>query len=497
MYKTTTDTPINLESNPINLESNPNVPSWHFDPSTERNVVQSDKKYQLLNATANDTKKVIGFYQHHPVPGYEIQTVEVIYNRNFNQKFHLHIDSLQERANSPVFAPKWPSMLSPELREKTIKSFEQLTQPYTDNAYPNVKLFPGWHGTNAAAIDSIFKTGYSNLAFIDEGFFGKGLYSAHEAEYSYRVYCKGALILNWVACFSPLPVVGEDMKSLKGKGNYGNYDAHFVPVVPKNPNNPNEVSYYPCQLGQTPVYNELVVFEGAACLPRFLVTLQKTLLKPLPQAQQPTHASGLTFFEHSEVALLSLAKKATDEQQYYQALGHLNSLVNKTPHHPEYRFLRACCFIKLSLRKDALNDLDIAIQYRAKHGQSYVERAHLYEFSNKMQDALADYNQAIKLEPKHAFAYCRRGVVHAALGNMALAAEDFAQSLKLNPVPNTYLARASFLMPLKRYTEAIADLEKVVQQRPNWNDAKAMLKEAQRLQDRPETEQKNENCCTM
>jgi len=115
-------------------------------------------------------------------------------------------------------------------------------------------------------------------------FFGKGIYGAHEAEYSYRVYAKegGALILNWTACFSAYPVIDGDMKKLEGKGNYSNYDAHFVPVVPRDPNDPHEEVYHPTKFDQDHQYTELVVFQSAACLPRYLVELQPELPKTIP-----------------------------------------------------------------------------------------------------------------------------------------------------------------------------------------------------------------------
>ena len=73
---------------------------------------------------------------------------------------------------------------------------------YTDPDYPAVKLLPAWHGTNPKILESLFSAGYANLGTTDEGFFGKGYYSAYEADYAYRLYSQGALILNWVASYS-------------------------------------------------------------------------------------------------------------------------------------------------------------------------------------------------------------------------------------------------------------------------------------------------------
>lgn len=274
---------------------------WHFDPQTKANRVSDEDIYKLVEATDKDKYKTLQFYEHHPVPGYEIASVQVIYNPNMNHKFALHLVELQQHDNNPAFKAKWPtgqenkydSVEHPEKvvwRTKVHQHFKDLAKPYQDSDYPAVNLLPMWHGTKAEVVDSICRTGYANLAITDSGFFGKGIYGAHEAEYSYRVYAKqgGALILNWTATFSAYPVIDGDMKKFvmrnsEGRevstGNYSNYDAHFAPVLPANPMNPNETVYYPTKPNQLHTYTELVVFQKAACLPRYLVMLQSTLLK--------------------------------------------------------------------------------------------------------------------------------------------------------------------------------------------------------------------------
>ena len=67
--------------------------SWHFDPLIERKAALSGDiaPYQIIEATSKDKEKVVGFYQHCPVPGYDIGNVQVIYNRDFNQGFEIQI----------------------------------------------------------------------------------------------------------------------------------------------------------------------------------------------------------------------------------------------------------------------------------------------------------------------------------------------------------------------------------------------------------------------
>lgn len=299
----TEDNNSNLNKPPIQIEPVAEK-SWHFDPATKASVGANKEVYSLLPATQKDFDKVLQHYQHHPYPGKDIAKVQVIYNRTFNRAFELRMQALQQRNGNSAFAPKWSKEHAPDWRQKVQNLFENLSAPYTDPDYPAVKLLPLWHGTKPSILKSIFETGYANLAETDDGYFGRGIYSAYEAEYAERVYSKGALILNWVCVFSAYPTIDGDMKKLMGKGNYQNYDAHFIPVIPPSGKfSQTEVVYYPCKPNQKHQYIEVVVFDSQQCLPRYLVELQPSLPK------SPFHP--IRDFERTITrdAILFLAKK--------------------------------------------------------------------------------------------------------------------------------------------------------------------------------------------
>lgn len=308
---------------PRTFESeNPKV--WQADFSIKPTAPV--KTFELLKASSQDIKKVQACYAHHPAPGYDIKSVEVIYNPTLLQSFALRMQLLQEREGTPAFAPKWSENKNAETlwRQAVHQQWLTFSDAYPDSDFPAVKLMPAWHGTNPEILDSLFRTGYANLATTDSGFFGKGIYSAHEAEYSYRVYSQGALVLNWIAAYSAYPVIDGDMQKLEEKGNFGNYDAHFVPVVPKNPNNPDEVNYYPTSPQQKAQYHEMVVFESTQCLPQYLVVLQKSLSPSLGglavEAARPPSPTGEAYY-HQGVQQ-EKQKNFLAAFQYYQKASH-------------------------------------------------------------------------------------------------------------------------------------------------------------------------------
>jgi len=299
--------------------------SWHVDYQTKKTLLLNPGEvFKVVSASARDIEKVIGFYQSHPVPGYEIGAVRVVYNPNFNRNFEGKLHNLQQRHGNQAFDPSWQQENEPDWRKITHQKLGCLASPYQDKDYPNVKIVPVWHGTSREYLDSIFKTGFANLAKIDAGFYGKGIYGAHEAEYSYQQYAlrngdKAILLLNWMAIYSAYPVIDGDtqkfiMTDPKTKkevatGNYSNYDAHFIPVAP----------YHPCKVNQDHINTEIVTFEEAACLPRYVIELQKTLLispkalclcqAPAPQNQATSSSSTASTANSTDAQKTSKGKK--------------------------------------------------------------------------------------------------------------------------------------------------------------------------------------------
>jgi SidE phosphodiesterase (PDE) domain/Poly(ADP-ribose) polymerase catalytic domain len=266
--------------------------SWHFSAHllAQANKAEKENGFALLPAGVEDIGKLLQLYFLCPVPGYDVRRVEIIYSRNQSQIFERRMQVLNTRAepaSAAAFAPKWSTEYDACWRAEVDIICRSMAAPYHDPDFPNIKLLPMWHGTKDDVLESVLRAGYACLAKTDVGFFGQGVYFTREAEYAYRVYSQGALILNEVAFYSAYPTIDGDMAKLMGKASYQNYDAHFVPVVPAS-NKPNEVNYFPAKPNQKHTYTELVVFDPNQCLPRYLVQLQPALPKnPLNLANNP------------------------------------------------------------------------------------------------------------------------------------------------------------------------------------------------------------------
>ncbi|GAG53625.1 unnamed protein product [marine sediment metagenome] len=220
--------------------------SWHFDRELKPEDKSVAGNYALIPAETTDIVKVLEAYSHHPVAGYDIASIEIVYNEQLNRLFFGNLSMMNLRHGNDRYQPKWKKAGdSPEKqhRLKVDAQFRALAKSHTDPKAPHVSLLPLWHGTNDdIAQDYIFNMGYGIFmandpnVVTDEGYFGKGIYSAHEAEYSFRSYAqkhgnKAVLILNWVSSFEAYPVIDGDMDKLRGKAlAFDQTDGHFIPV---------------------------------------------------------------------------------------------------------------------------------------------------------------------------------------------------------------------------------------------------------------------------
>ncbi|MBA2367419.1 MAG: hypothetical protein H0V82_00160 [Candidatus Protochlamydia sp.] len=263
---------------------NPNRQPWHFDHDLHQQVtrssIQPEKAYYIFEGGPNDYRHVADLYSQSPIQGYGVGRVEVIYNKTLSGIFKRKISLLEERGPDIFFQPKWQNKNTKEmkLRENTYNILLQKSEKYS-SPYKHIKLIPAFHGTKKKFLDSILRTGFDNLATTDSGFFGKGIYNSSDANYAHRVYSDGTLLFNWVALLSAFPVISSDVEKLKGGPKHQNYDAHYALVTPYNPKNPREVIYLPVKENQKWIYDELVVFESAQVLPRYIVTLTSEDLK--------------------------------------------------------------------------------------------------------------------------------------------------------------------------------------------------------------------------
>lgn len=93
---------------------------------------------------------------------------------------------------------------------------------------------------------------------------------------------------------------------------------------------------------------------------------------------------------------------------------------------------RGRTFAALGKNKEALADLDKAIEMEPKIPLSYINRADVYLSEGRDEHAIADLEQALKLDPEQAKAYLVRARYHKKRQENELALKDFDKAVSLD-----------------------------------------------------------------
>ncbi len=119
-------------------------------------------------------------------------------------------------------------------------------------------------------------------------------------------------------------------------------------------------------------------------------------------------------------------------------------------------------------------DYVLSIQYfnQVIRLKPYLSEPYLYRAIAKIQledyqGALRDCNAAIERNPFAPSEYYTRGYIYRQLGKPELAEQDYSEALRFSPENRTYmLLRADTRASLKRYDEALADLDMMLSREP-------------------------------
>eukprot|EP01114_Cavostelium_apophysatum_P000258 TRINITY_DN1024_c0_g2_i1.p1 TRINITY_DN1024_c0_g2~~TRINITY_DN1024_c0_g2_i1.p1 ORF type:complete len:803 (+),score=220.76 TRINITY_DN1024_c0_g2_i1:98-2506(+) len=211
--------------------------------------------------------------------GYDISKVEYINDVGAERVFHASIEKVEKREKEPIFQPALDIESSPKERERVLLQLHELARKVKHNR--SVKILKVYHGTSSSLSKKIVDTGFANLAKLDDGWYGKGIYFTTHPEYALR-YCRDkddpCLVISFVILSNPYPLVIDDAPSQGGlkfvkRANYKNYGSHYVPVV-KYGSSATSMDYRPPPIGGKHLYDEVVIFNEGHILNQFIVHLK-------------------------------------------------------------------------------------------------------------------------------------------------------------------------------------------------------------------------------
>jgi len=98
----------------------------------------------------------------------------------------------------------------------------------------------------------------------------------------------------------------------------------------------------------------------------------------------------------------------------------------------------------------------------------YLNRSLIQKEYGNIKDALIDVNKAVELRDNDAVAFCNRGVLHEKLGNNEQAIADYNRAIDLNPdYAPAYYNRGSYYANMEKIDNAIMDYNRAILLDPN------------------------------
>lgn len=136
---------------------------------------------------------------------------------------------------------------------------------------------------------------------------------------------------------------------------------------------------------------------------------------------------------------------------------------------------------------ESIKDFTRAINSNKSNWENYVSRAQALLKLGKDEEAIADLSEVIKLNPKDPGAYVLRATVYKQVGRYENAVSDCSRALEIKADSDLLLERADCLRALRKYDEALKDLDHAVSiDKHSISDARAL--KAKILQEQGEDE---------
>lgn len=121
---------------------------------------------------------------------------------------------------------------------------------------------------------------------------------------------------------------------------------------------------------------------------------------------------------------------------------------------------------------EALEQADAAIAQFPKHASFYALKAQILLRSNRSDEALATVQRALVVDTEDALSHWVRGLIYQQRSDYTRALADFTRALALDDDNPTLKIQATgnrgmVLVDLGRYSEALDDLNRAIEARPN------------------------------
>jgi len=185
------------------------------------------------------------------------------------------------------FQNHWMHSSDSALRSKTIQYYRDIYLSWNWNKDLEISESPILavvHGTDAKKAWSVASSGFANLALLDEGFYGRGMYFSSSALYTlpyFSIKKDPCILICFIIPGNPYPVIEapSDKPNLRGSHLTVGYQSHFVTTLR------NGLPFRAADFeNNEKQYNEFVIDQESQVLPIFLLSIDRKNLATLSRA---------------------------------------------------------------------------------------------------------------------------------------------------------------------------------------------------------------------
>jgi tetratricopeptide (TPR) repeat protein len=116
----------------------------------------------------------------------------------------------------------------------------------------------------------------------------------------------------------------------------------------------------------------------------------------------------------------------------------------------------------LEQHKEALKDLNTAIELNSNYVWAISGRGQVYRALTQYQESLKDFDKAIELEPT-AWEFGQRGITYRLMNYYEESLKDFDRAIELEPTDWKFGQRGETYRLMKKYEEALKDFDRAIE----------------------------------
>ena len=155
-----------------------------------------------------------------------------------------------------------------------------------------------------------------------------------------------------------------------------------------------------------------------------------------------------------------------NSNQFEEAIEKYSIAIERNPQVPLYYTQRGYAYFNLKKYDLGIIDYTKVIESDACDGLAYLRRGILLLKLKDYEKSREDFTRAIELDPDEDNAYFYRGLIHYEKDQYQNAIEDISRAIDRNPVVKYYTVRSDAYLRIKKFDQAITDLNKLITVKP-------------------------------